>query len=118
MEEFIKLFESQGLIVVSHTTKYIRVRSGQLILVIDAHMLFGLSHDDAMLHVKQRFYEYNVKINSYDPDKLWNKEKVTFTNTTDDKTDDKTDNEFTYLTVDEKKSRIRELLVNKFKLIQ
>jgi len=103
----IKQIEDNGLTVTHNNDRYLWVKAKDMIIMLDAYQLFGLEEDDLMIKIKQQFYMYNIKIDIYNPDN----------NKSDTPEDEKEGKPNPFLSDDEKKKRIRELLTNKYKLI-
>lgn len=97
-----KQIEDLGLETRIIDKRYIWVKAKDTSIKFDAYELFGLKNDDLILTLKNKFYQYNIKIDLLNPEK--NKNTTTKNNTT-------------YETVNDKKKKIRKLLKNKFKLI-
>lgn len=95
MEEIKKKIESYGLTLVNSTGKFVRIKHGGLIIVLNMFDLLSMTEDDMMLHIKQRFYSYNIKVDLNNPEK--NKTTTDFKSTPSK-------------TLEEKKENIREIL--------
>jgi hypothetical protein len=102
VKTLIKQIEEKGLKVTHQNKRYLWVKAKGIIIQVDSYDLFGLEEDDLGLRLKQRFYNYNVKIDLYNPDN------------NRDKGDDKPKQ---ITSVKEKKEKIRKLLKNKYKLL-
>ena len=102
MKLLVKQIEEKGLKVTHTNKRYLWVKSQNTIIRVDSYDLFGLEEDDLMICLKQKFCIYNIKIDLHNPDN--NKSKIK-------------NNRYIYISVNEKKEKIRELLINKYKLI-
>jgi len=105
MKQLIKVIEEHGIVVTHHNKQMMWVKAKGTIIQLNAHNLFGLEEDDLMLTIKNNFYRFNVKIDLYVPE---NNKTVT-----SKKKNKIPDIDF----VTEKKTKIRELLTTKYKLI-
>ena len=114
MKALIEQIENKGLEVTHYNKHNLWVKSKNAIVMLDAYKLFGLEEDDLMLTIKQTFYQCNIKIDIHNPDN--NKSESKEIKSDEDK-EKKEKYESLYLTVDEKKKKIRDLLTNKYKLI-
>ena len=107
MEILIKKIEEHGLKVTYYNKHNLWVKAQDTIIMLNSFDLFGLEDDDLMLRIKQRFYIYNIKIDLHNPD---NNKSIPIKSKSKRKT-------YVFVTVDEKKKKIRELLTNKYKLL-
>jgi len=100
-----EIVESYGLIVTYSNKSNVWIKAKDTIIMCSIHELFGLEEADLMLHLKQKFYRLNVKVDLYIPQN--NKRIPT-----------KSKNVIpVYSPISDRKKKIRDLLRDKFKLI-
>jgi hypothetical protein len=98
-----KQIENYGLNVSIVDKRYLWIKACDTTIKFDAYELFGLENEDLILSIKQKFYQYNIKIDIHVPE---NNKSTPIKN--------KKEN---YITIDDRKKNIRKILKNKFKLI-
>jgi len=114
VKALIEQIENKGLEVTHYNKHNLWVKAKDMIVMLDAYKLFGLEDDDLMLTLKQKFYQYNIKIDIHNPDNNKSESKEV---KSDEEKVQKEKYESLFLTVSEKKKKIRDLLTNKYKLI-
>lgn len=107
MKRVISIIEEHGLTITHSNNRNLWVKSADTIIMLDLYELFGLEVDDLMLHIKQKFYRYNIKIDIHNPDN----------NKRHNNKPKKSKDRVAYIPIDNRKKKIRELLTNKYKLL-
>jgi len=102
-----QIIGEHGLEVTYANNKNIWVKCKNTIICLNIFDLFGLEEDDLMLHIKQHFYRYNIKIDLFVPEN----------NKSNTKTNVKVILKGVDDSVSEKKKNIRNLLTTKYKLL-
>jgi len=99
-----KQIEEHGLQVSFVDKRYLWVTACNKTIKVDAYELFGLESNDLILALKQKFYQYNIKIDIHVPENNKNVVK---------KHEKKED----IISIDDRKKNIRKILKHKIKLI-
>ena len=112
MKILIEQIEKAGLEVTYYNSQDMWVKAGGVIIPISKMDLFGLEKSDLILTLKKMFHHYNIKLDVNNPENNKTKGDEVY----GDK-DKKKKYDSLFLTVDEKKKKIRDLLTNKYKFL-
>jgi len=105
-----KQIEQYGLQVSIIDKRYLWVKACDTSIKVDAYQIFGLEDEDLILTLKQKFYQYNIKIDVHVPEN--NKNTLTNNNNKNIKKE-----KSNYNKIDDRKKNIRKILKDKYKLI-
>ena len=109
MKVIRKIIESYGLTVTYTNKTNMWIKAQNTVIMCNLHQMFGLSEDNLMLYVKQKFYQVNIKIDLQNPE---NNKPIK-----PEKKKDKQKDKSKYIPINERKENIRKILRDKFKLL-